>query len=303
MHEGIVNLLPSNILKELRVLENLDKLQEIRLKVNAPIILQNGEDEILTKVNLSLEDLKLILQRISQYSLYAYEEEMRQGFITVKGGHRVGICGSYVIEKGSIKTIKDPGSINIRISREVLGCSNKIMQYIEDKENVYNTLLISPPRCGKTTLLRDVCRNVSNGFQGIKGRRVCVIDERSELGASYFGIPQMDLGIRSDVLDNCPKGEGIIMAIRTMAPEVILCDEIGSNDDVYSILKALNSGVNIIASIHGYNLSDFNDRVVFKDLVQNKVFKRVIILSKRKGAGTIEKVYDLTRKEEIIYDD
>lgn len=302
MHENVVKLLPPNIIKELNGFENLDKLQEIRLKVNAPIILQNGENEIITKVILTLEDLKLIIQRISQFSLYAFEEELKQGFITVKGGHRIGICGSYVLEKGSIKTIKDPGSINIRISREVLGCSKKIMQYIEDNENVNNTLLISPPRCGKTTLLRDICRNVSNGFLGIKGKRVCVIDERSELGACYFGIPQMDLGIRSDVLDNCPKGEGIIIAIRTMAPEVILCDEIGSNDDVYSILKALNSGVNIIASIHGYNLNDYTDRAVFKALLENKVFKRVIILSKRNGAGTIEKIYDLSREEEIIYD-
>ena len=298
--QGILEMLPTAVMKKLYEYKNIDKLQEIRMRGNKPIILQLGEKEIITDLICTNEDIKTTLQKISRYSLYAYEDEMKQGFITIKGGHRIGICGSYITEGGRIKTLKDPGSLNIRISSEIKGCSDHIVGYIKDEKNIYNTLLISPPGCGKTTLLRDLCRNISNGFGEISGQRVCVIDERSEIAACYFGIPQMDLGIRCDVLDNCRKAEGIIMAIRTMAPDVIMCDEIGSYDDVESILTALNCGVNIIASIHGYTLEDYTKRAVFNDLIINKVFKRAVLLSKRKGAGTIENIFDIEAGRDIL---
>jgi len=297
----IFNILPINIKNALKKISYSDKLQEIRIRTDKPLILQIGNKEVISEYVPSYEDVKIIIQRISNYSVYAFEEEIKNGYITIKGGHRIGICGRCVIENNQVKTIKNIASINFRICREILGCSDKIMKYLIEEGEVINTIIISPPKCGKTTIIRDVAKNISNGMKALRlpGKKVCVIDERSELGACYFGIPQMDLGIRTDILDGCPKSQGIIMAIRSMAPEVIVCDEIGTNKDVESVLVALNSGVSLVTTIHGYGVEDLYNRNVFKDIVENKVFKRAIVLSSRKGAGTIECIYDFLKGTNI----
>lgn len=290
----VINILPEKIRQELYKVKNVDKLQEIRLRVNRPLIFQIGEKEEITSYYTSAEDVKGLMQKISNYSIYAFQEQLKQGYITLKGGHRVGICGSFVLENNTIKTIKDVGSANIRISNEIIDCSKKVMPYVMNKNDVQNTIIISPPRCGKTTIIRDIARNLS-----YRGKKVCVIDERSEIAGCYLGVPQMTLGIRTDVLDNCPKSEGINMAIRTMSPQVIICDEIGTVKDVESILMALNSGVCIIATLHGYSIEDYFHRAVFKELVENKVFNVGIVLSANNGAGTIEYVYDIINKKKV----
>lgn len=300
--DEILNVLPSNIRNCLEDTKDIERLQEIRIKINKPIIFQIGNEEVIGSYIPDSSDLKSVLQRISNYSIYAYEEEKKQGYITIKGGHRVGICGSCVIQDNVVKTIKDTGSINIRICREILHCSDKMVKYIVSGSNVQNTIIISPPKCGKTTLLRDITRNLSDGMKeyGFKGRKICVIDERSEIGASFNGIPQMNIGIRTDVLDNCPKSQGIMMAIRSMSPDVIVCDEIGTRKDMESILAAVNCGVNIITTIHGAGIKDLYERIVFKEIIENKVFKRAVILSCRKGVGTIECIYDLDKKTNVM---
>lgn len=245
--------------------------------------------------------MKSLIQKISNYSLYAYEEDIRQGFITIKGGHRIGIAGECVMEKGEVKTIRNISSINIRVCSEVIGCSDKLIKYIySQKENrIFNTIIISPPKCGKTTILRDIARNISNGMNsiGLYGRKVAVIDERSEIGACHFGIPQNDLGMRTDILDNCLKKEGMIMAIRSLSPEILICDEIGTKGDVEALLMAFNSGVNIITSIHGFTIEDLYKRKVFNELLDNGIIERAIVLSSRKGVGTIENIYELREGE------
>lgn len=297
----ILNVLPQKVQKLVMNVTNISRLQEIRMKVNRPIILCIDNEEQILNYDASQEDLRTVMQRISNYSLYAFEEEIKQGFITIKGGHRVGICGKCVIEDNKIKTIKSIGSINIRVSRERLGCSDKLIPFLIEGGQVLNTIIISPPKCGKTTILRDIARNISTGMRAFKfiGKKVCIIDERSELAACCDGIPQMDVGIRTDVLDNCLKSEGIMMAIRSMSPELIVCDEIGTYRDMESILSALSCGVNLITTIHGNGLDDFYSRVVFKDLINNHVFRRAVILSNRKGVGTLEEVYDFTKKDYI----
>ncbi len=294
----ILDILPQSIKALLKDVDGLDRMQEIRLKVNKPLMLQVGNEEIISKYIVSHQDLKLVLQHISNYSIYAYEEEIKQGYLTIKGGHRIGICGSCVIEDNKIKTIKSLGSLNIRICREVTGCAGKMMPYILKDREVLNTIVISPPRCGKTTLLRDITRNLSDGIDklGYKGRKVCIIDERSEISGCYNAIPQMNVGLRTDVMDNCPKAEGIMMAIRSMSPEIIVCDEIGTYKDMESILMALNSGVKLITTIHGFGIEDLYNRPVFKEILENQVFKRAVVLSARKGAGTIEYIYDFEKK-------
>lgn len=297
----ILNIIPENLKRFIGELIKSPDLQEIRIKANKPLIMQLGRKEVVVQYIARLEDLKVIVQRMSNYSIYAFEEEIKQGYITIKGGHRVGICGRCVIEGNEVKTIKDIASINIRICREIVGCSDSMMKFILKKDEVINTIIISPPKCGKTTLIRDIVRNISQGIKdmGVTGKKVCVIDERSEIGACFNGIPQLNVGIRTDILDGCPKSQGIIMAIRSMSPEVIVCDEIGAYKDMDSILTALNSGVNLITTIHGYGIEDLYNRPVFKKIVENKVFKRAVVLSSRKGAGTVEYIYDFSNDSVI----
>ena len=293
--ERILKLLPKALVDEINSLAISNYIEEIRISAFKPLIVIARGKEMISSYKVTTENIKSIVQKISNYSLYAFEDEIRQGYITIEGGHRVGISGQCIIENNKVKTIKYISSLNIRVAREIVGCSNKVMKYILDGENINNTLIVSPPKCGKTTLLRDITRNISNGYSNLnfKGKRVAVIDERSEIASSYRGIPQMNIGIRTDVYDNCVKDEGILMAIRTMAPDLIICDEIGTKKDIEGLIMAFNSGVNIICTLHGNNVEDVYSRTVFRDILQNKLIKKIIVLSNKSGIGTIESVYNV----------
>ncbi|MDU1413274.1 MAG: stage III sporulation protein AA [Clostridium sp.] len=299
--KDILEILPSEVKNVVTNCRDADSIQEIRLKINKPLIFVSNNKEIRTSYEGKAEDIRIIIQKISSYSIYAFEEEIRQGFITIQGGHRVGICGSCVLDGNYIKTIKNISSINIRIAKDVKGCSDSVLPFITNEGQVLNTILISPPKCGKTTILRDLARQISNGVSrwNLSGKNVAIVDERSEIAACYRGIPQMDVGIRTDVLDNCPKSEGIIMAIRSMSPQLIVCDEIGTYKDMESIVAALNSGVNLITTIHGFSEKDLFNRPVFNEVIENKVFDRAVILSNKNGIGTIEYIYDF-KKGQVV---
>lgn len=301
MKGEILGILPKSIRDLLESNVDILKLQEVRLKVNKPIYVYCNNVEKSFNYKVSMEDMKFILQKISSYSMYAFESEMREGYITISGGHRIGLCGTVVIENEEVKTLKNIVSINIRVAKEVINCSEKIIPYITKNNRVLNTIIISPPKCGKTTMLRDICRIISDGSYklNLTGKNVSVIDERSEIAACYKGIPQMNVGNRTDVLDSCPKSKGIIMAIRSMSPEVIICDEIGTYKDMESVIAALNSGVNLVTTIHGYDIEDLYKRPVFREVMENNVFNRAIVLSNKKGIGTVEYIYDFIKGEEI----
>lgn len=299
--ENVIEIFPFSISNLLKEHMNKEQVYEIRVKIGKPILIYSKYGENIINYLPTKEDMKSIIQKISSYSLYAYEEDIKQGFITIKGGHRIGIAGECVMDKGEVKTIRNISSVNIRICKEVIGCSNKVMKYISSNNKIYNTIIISPPKCGKTTLLRDLARNISNGFDslGLSGKKVTVIDERSEIGACYFGIPQMNLGIRTDILDNCLKREGLIMSVRSLSPEVLICDEIGTKGDIEALIMAFNSGVNIITTIHGFTIEDLYKRKVFHDLLDNGIIERIITLSTTNGVGTIDKVYALKGGERV----
>lgn len=296
-YDEIYKILPGTIGNSIKQFLMEDKIQEIRIKVGKPIILNLAFEEKVLDYIPTREDLRHLITKISNYSLYAFEEEIKQGYITLKGGHRVGLAGECVMSKGEVRTIKNISSLNIRICKEVIGASNKVMRLITENDRVYNTLIVSPPKCGKTTILRDIAKNLSNGMYQIslKGKKVTIVDERSEIAACYNGIPQMNVGIRTDILDNCLKKSGMIMAIRSLSPEVLICDEIGTEGDLEALNMAFNSGVNIIVTVHGYDINDIYNRKVFKELIDNCVLERIIVLSNRRGAGTIEKVYKVSR--------
>ncbi len=283
-----------------------DLLQEIRLRVNAPllVIYDNQEFFVTSQSTLSVSDedtyvitkneIRETMEYISNYSLYAFEEELKQGFITITGGHRVGIIGKAVLEENKIKSMKHISFINIRLSHQVKGCADKVIPYITGVmgNDCYHTLIISPPRCGKTTLLRDVIRQLSDGNEKRPGITVGVVDERSEIGACYMGIPQNELGIRTDVLDCCPKAKGMLMLIRSMSPRVIAVDEVGSVEDISAIEYVMNCGCKLIATVHGNSIEDIRNKPILGKLVEERLFERYILLNNHGGVGHLEEIYD-----------
>ena len=276
---NIYNLLNTTIKQNNKIEE---ELQEIRIRCNRPIILRLRNVEVLIEYNISQKEILQTLEKLCENSIYAYKNQICEGFITVKGGHRVGITGSAVIENGKIINIKYITSLNFRIAREIIGCSRKILgQVIDVKENtINNTLIVSPPGKGKTTLLRDLIRNISNGVEelGFIGKNCCVVDERGEIAAMYQGVPQNDVGIRTDVIENISKAKGMKMLIRSMAPEVIACDEIGSKEDVEAIKEALISGVKGIFTMHGKTLEDIKKNKGINELIENKQIEKIIFI-------------------------
>lgn len=269
-----------------------DKLQEIRLRIGRPLMMLYANYEWIFEDIVKKESFQETLEYISNYSLYAYENELKQGFITIEGGHRVGMAGQVVIENGKVKNLKQISSMNIRVAHEVLNCADIVFPYIAEGRRMCHTLIISPPRCGKTTLLRDIIRQISNGNRWIKGCTVGVVDERSEIGGCYMGVPQNQIGIRTDILDCCPKAEGMLMLIRAMSPDVIAVDEIGSPEDVHALEYAMHCGCKMIATVHGRTMEEIRKKPLFEELVKMHRFERYIVLGNRQRIGEIEGIYD-----------
>ncbi len=289
---------------------NFNNLQEIRLRMNAPllIIYDNREYFISDEakivnhpsqgIQISRNEIRETMEYISNYSLYAFEEEIRQGFITISGGHRIGLAGKIILEEDSIRGMKHISFINIRLAHQVKGCADPVLPYLVNEKGtgIYHTLLISPPRCGKTTLLRDIIRQLSDGSKYLKGMSVGVVDERSEIGACYMGIPQNELGIRTDILDCCPKARGMMMLIRSMSPQIIAVDEIGSKQDLEAIDHVIGCGCKLIATVHGCSIEDIRNKPILGELVQKGLFERYVILSNTTKIGHLEEIYDAAGK-------
>ncbi|MGI6588995.1 MAG: stage III sporulation protein AA [Peptococcia bacterium] len=282
------------------------EVEEIRLRIKRPILFRIGTKELTItaqkKFILQLEqgfiitrdELERTLQILSQNSLYAWEDEFRNGYLTIPGGHRIGFVGRGVLEQGKIKTLKDLSGINYRIGRQVLGCADEVLPYLVNKEQVAHTLIISPPQCGKTTLLRDLVRQISTGIPELffSGTNVGLVDERSEIAGMYQGEPQFQIGLRTDVLDACPKAQGMMMLIRSMSPGVIATDEIGKNEDIDALYNALQAGVKVITTVHGSSFEEIKERPNLQTLINWRFFERIIVLSRRKGVGTLEMILD-----------
>ena len=270
----------SNLLQENPKIAN--ELQEIRIRVDKPIILKLREKDLILQYNILQTEILQIVERLCENSIYAYKNQICEGFITIKGGHRVGLTGSCVIENGKITNIKYISSLNIRIAREVKNCSTRILREIIDIENktIYNSIIVAPPGRGKTTILRDIIRRLSDGIEEInfRGKTCGVVDERGEIAAMYKGAPQNDVGIRTDIIENVSKNKGIHMLIRTMAPEIIACDEIGSKEDVEAIHYALYSGVKGIFTMHGKNVEDIKNNKQIYELIENREIQKIIFL-------------------------
>jgi len=267
-------------------------LQEIRIRAGYPVILfYRGKEQILP-IKITERSIRETLDYVSNYSLYAYENELKQGFITIEGGHRVGMAGQVLIENGRVKNLKQISSLNIRVSHEILGCADKLFPYITYNKQMYHTLIISPPRCGKTTILRDLIRQISEGNRWVKGCTVGVVDERSELAGCYQGIPQNHMGMRTDVLDGCPKADGMLMLIRSMSPQVVAVDEIGATEDIQAIKYAMHCGCKMIATAHGESMEEIQKKPLFEQMINEQCFERYVLLRNKEHVGDIDDIYD-----------
>lgn len=297
-----VALLPQEVkarTEELRIRE--DRPLEVVYAGGYGFVGSNGSVQVQAAgaYTPSREDCGKLLELLTRHSVYSFEEELKRGFITVEGGHRVGLSGRTVLEDSRVRLIRDVSGFNIRIAREVWGCGREVLPRIVDaaERTVHHTLIVSPPGHGKTTLLRDLARLISAGewpapgFGG--GRKVGIVDERSEIAACVRGVPRFQVGPRTDVMDGCPKAEGMIMMIRSMSPEVLVVDEIGRPEDARAVHEAVHAGIRIIATAHGSSREDALRRPVLRDLAEGGVFDRLVLLRDRGRSIRVE-----SRREE-----
>jgi len=314
MEENILQLFPLEQ-REFwqRAAREQEGLQEIRLRAGRPVIFYAAGKEYFINSGGSLTEsreeavcmdrpgLEAILKNICQDSFYAFEDELKQGFLTVSGGHRVGISGQAVLdERGRIRTIKNIAYVNIRIARQVKNAADRVLPLVYHRGEFLNTLILAPPGCGKTTLLRELIRQVSDGNAFGKGQTVGVVDERSELAGSYLGVPQNDLGIRTDVLDACPKTEGMLLLLRAMSPGVMAIDELGSRAEMEALYCAAACGCGILATAHGHTLEDVERRFGIKVPELKNLFQVVLCLQRKAGEFLAKTVW---RREEAYVED
>lgn len=274
-------LLPKRIVEILKdSVEDWEYLQEIRIRqgqkigirYQGEIVFPGGQSQLVSAM-----ECKEILSLVSQYSLYAFEEEVRRGYLTVPGGHRIGMTGRVVVEQGEIKTLRHITCFNIRVSHERKGCAKELYPLLLEGGHLMSTLIISPPGGGKTTLLRDLIRYASQSLT------VSLVDERSEIAGSYQGTAQWDVGPGCDVMDGCPKAMGMEMVLRSMGPDVIAVDEIGTKEDYEAMKKALVSGCSLLATMHGEDFFHVRDK---------GLFQRYVVLKDSGTPGEIKGIYN-----------
>lgn len=285
--QSLLRQLPASIFQQ---------MEEIRMREGRPLEINTAQGHYFLQSDGGLthdpdkaykpsrQDSHRLLDRISNHSLYTMEEELRKGFITIPGGHRVGLSGRTVLNSGRVEHIRDISSFNVRIAKEVIGAADVVLPFIQhDKgRRMKHTLICSPPQHGKTTMIRDLARQISSGKAfGGRGMKVGIVDERSEIAGCLKGIPSFDVGPRTDVMDACPKAEGMMMMIRSMSPDVLMVDEVGRPEDVEALQEALHAGITVIATAHGSSMADLKRKPGIGSLISSEMFELYIMLRRQ----------------------
>jgi stage III sporulation protein AA len=281
-------------------------IEEIRLRTTRPLMVYTcgkgycvSADGGLSDSNglfVSEDDVEQTFNALTGQSPYAYEDEIRQGFLTLSNGIRAGLAGSALITGGNLRTYKTVSGINFRIPREAKGIAQELLRYISKEGSLQSTLIISPPRLGKTTLVRDIARCAGSGM-GLKPSRVTVVDERQEIAASVYGRPLFDVGRETDVVSGVLKSMGVFMALRSLSPDVIVTDEIGRSDDLEALKEVANSGVVMIATAHAPDFDSLQNKLFFKKICDERMFDAYVVLSAALGRITVSQIHDRLGQE------
>ena len=259
----------------------LDEMEELRLRRSFSMTALLPEGEVETDgPPISEDDLRQVVENATQASAHTALDRVRRGFVTLRGGHRVGMCGSVVKKEGQIITLRDISSLSIRVARSVTGQAEELLPRLMEQGVFLSTLILAPPGAGKTTLLRDLVRSLSDGAAG-PPLRVGVADERGEIAALWQGEPQLYIGRHTDVIDGCSKAEGLSILIRGMSPQAVAVDEITDPADVQAITEAAGCGVALIATAHGAGREDLTRRPVYRALLENRVFRRLVVIQRQ----------------------
>lgn len=292
------SILPSKIALALNKV-NEKQILELRLRVNFGVVVNSGKQYYLSKNGLtsnydeaiicSQKDLMDIVFNATNHSLFAHNDELKEGYLTLNNGARLGVAGNVVMENGEVKTIKNFSSVNLRFAKEVKNCCLNALPYICEDGKLLSTLIISPPGCGKTTFIRDLSYQLSK--RKIE-ENILIVDERNEICAAQNGIATLSVGSDVDFYTYSTKQFGIINGIRTMAPSVIILDEISTKRDLSALEFAFCSGVKIVATTHSNNYEELFKKPLFKNVNLNECFERFVILSKENGVGTINSIYN-----------
>ncbi len=272
-------LLPIELRQVVLAVPKRDQMvtEEIRLRIGHPISITLPQGEMILRGSpiIASRDLYTVLEVATKSSAHTALEQVRQGYVTVRGGHRLGLCGSMISKDGNIHNMRHLMSLNIRIARQISGIGNELLQTVCNRESIASVLVMAPPGAGKTTLLRDMIRGLSVGICG-RPFRVGVADERGELGAMWEGVPQFDLGPHTDVLEGCSKCDGLLMLLRGMNPQVLAVDEITAPQDIEALQIASGCGVSLLATAHGRTREDLNTRPLYAMLLQKNIFQKLI---------------------------
>ena len=292
-------LFPVHLREEVRRQLKTEGVEEIRIRIGQPPEFVNSAGSILCSpvYRITERDVSQMLSFISSYSLYAYQDKLRQGYLTIRGGHRVGVAGTVALDNGRITGIHHISFFNIRIAHEKKGCAEELLPYIRRENGIFNTLIFSEPGAGKTTVLRDCIRLISQGTEHLPGQKVCVVDERSEIAACHLGIPQNDLGPRTDVLDGCPKREGMRMLLRSMSPQVLAVDELGGKEDYRMVEEAVYSGSRVLGTVHMGDIGELSDKPYLSQWMKRKVFRRFVSIVRGKDGTRSYRIYDENREQ------
>ena len=297
-YEFVFDFLPDEIIKSINEFKENRKefVEEIRIRVNKRVSLKYGQENIFINYVITKEEMDNILDRIFKGSRYTYQNEIVNGFVTIDGGHRVGLTGEVIIDDGKIININNISSLNIRISRIIKDVSLFLDDYIVNDNSICNTLIVSVPGQGKTTILKDLIRRISDGkIYGLRSLNVSVVDERCELATNIDKEGMNNLGERTDVISNVSKDKGMRILIRSMAPDVIVVDEIGTKDDVEAIKYAVTSGIKGIFTAHGDSFERLIKSPILRELIDLNIIERIIVLSKTEK-GKIEECFENTKE-------